>query len=206
MKKVIIATVAVLLLLTVAAFTDPGDGGWFCPFGQGTGGAPGMGQGARMGAGFAPGIGMARHMGMGQRMGRHAGMGPRMLLMHADDLELTDAQKTQLETMATQFQLDKVDKQAALEKAEIQFRSLMMKGDASQKDVDAAIDNVSRLRADMQKMRYAHQLKAKGVLTAEQVDKLKELRQNRRKMGGFGWQQGNRDQTRARIHQPGNGN
>lgn len=195
MKKVIIATVAVLLLLSVAAFTDPGDGGWFgCPLGQRLGDGPGMGQG------------MGMHPGMGSRMERHAGMGPRMLLVHADDLELTDAQKTQLETMATQFQLDKVDKQASLEKAQIQLRSLMMKGDAPQKDVDAAIDNCARLRADMQKMRYAHLQKAKGVLTAEQVDKLKELRTDRGKKRGFGNMRGDRDQSRARIHQPGSGN
>ena len=205
MKKVIIATVAVLLLLSVAAFTDPGDGGWFgCPLGQGPGDGPGMGQ--AMGQRGGHGMGMGMRQGMGMRMGPHAGMGPRMLLMNADELELTDAQKTQLETMATQFQIDRVDKRAALEKAEIQFRSLMMKGDASQKDVDAAIDNVAGLRADMQKMRYAHVLKAKGVLTAGQIDKLKEIRKNRWTKRGFGAMRGDRDQTRARIHQPGNGN
>jgi Spy/CpxP family protein refolding chaperone len=77
--------------------------------------------------------------------------------------------------MATQFRLEKVDKDAAVKKARITLRALM-RDDAGESQVSAAIDEVSRLNADLKKMQYRHHQQMKGLLTDEQQKKLKELR------------------------------
>ena len=55
-----------------------------------------------------------------------------------------------------------------------------MRDDADQSAVNAAIDKVAALKADMQKMRYDHQQKVHGVLTKEQLGKLKDLKKKAR--------------------------
>ena len=54
-----------------------------------------------------------------------------------------------------------------------------MRRDAPESDIIAAIDKVSKSRADMQKMHYRHRQAVKGALTPEQVDQLKELRREK---------------------------
>jgi len=108
--------------------------------------------------------------------------GPGMLLRWGDELGLTDQQKTQLEQLTEKQAMERVDKEAALEKAEIQMRHLRIK-DASEKEVLAAMDKVGALRTDLQKMRYQHRQGVKALLTSEQLAKIKELRQERGKKG-----------------------
>lgn len=178
MKKAAIFAVVALMVLSTAAFAQPGPG------------HPGMG---RMGdCDFHGGRGMGMLMGGGTP-------GVQMLLAHADDLNLTQDQKDKLQSMMVDFQTQRVDKQAALEKAQINLRSLMM-NDASANEVDAAIDKVSGARADLQKMRYAHRQQVKSVLTEDQSTKLKELWNDRPFGKGFGDRNCTGDQTRARQH------
>ena len=162
MKKIMISSVAALLLLSVAAVAQPGNGG-ICP--------QGFEPGTRMHQGGGPGQGMG--MGQGQR-GDRPGFGG--LLAMADELELTPEQIERLETMRTQFQLEQVDARADLRKAEIKLKDLMRDDNTSETQVMAAIDEVAGLKADLQKKRYLHGTKAKAVLTTEQQEKAKELR------------------------------
>jgi Spy/CpxP family protein refolding chaperone len=141
----------------------------------------------------SPGMGRGIGRGMGRGMKGH-GMGPHGIMAMADELELSDDQIDKLQTMATQFRLEKVDKDAALKKARISLQALM-RDDAGESQVFAAMDEVSRLETDLHKTQYRHHQQMKGLLTDEQQKKLKELRcdgsgfQGMGKPGGRGMRQ-----------------
>ena len=168
MKKAIIIVMALALALPLTSFAQWGPGSPNC---DGDGPGPrhhGMRQGG--GDGFGPGHG---------RMGGRDGMGIHMLLRNADEIGLNEEQQTELKTMAETFRLEQIDRKAALEKARVKLHSLMADDNAVEREVNAQIDELARLRADMQKMRYAHRQAVKQVLNDEQLDKIKELRKQR---------------------------
>ena len=115
--------------------------------------------------------------------------GPMMILKMAHKLELTDAQTEQLKTMATEFKIEQIDLRSKIEKEEVLMKALMGKDNVSESEVFAKIDKISALKAESKKMGFKHKNAIEKVLTTEQKDKLKELRQNRRFNGprdGFG--------------------
>lgn len=162
MKKTTAILAAVLLLATAAVYAQPGTRG-VC---DGDGPHGRMFGGQMRGGGFGHGFGSG-----------HGRAGGQMLLALADELELTEAQQQQLQTMMVTFQTERVDAKAKVEKAQIKLRALRMDDEASESAVMAAIDDVSRQRAELQKMQYRHHQQMKGVLTDAQQEKLKQLRQ-----------------------------
>lgn len=132
----------------------------------------------------------------GMRKGNRGPNGIQMILAHGDDISLTDQQRTKLENMVVEFQTSRVDKRAELEKAQISLRALMRDDNASEITVTAAMDKVTALKGEMKKMQYRHRKSVEGVLTAEQLDKLKEMRKEFRqdgqgpRQGGQGRQRG----------------
>jgi hypothetical protein len=120
--------------------------------------------------------------------------GVGMLLHHVDDFGLNDSQVEQLTKMMLDFELEKIDLQAALQKAKAIWRALVRDVDANETDVMAAIDNVSTAEANLRKMRYNHLKAARGTLEPEQRDNLRtfHLKQSRQKVSG-----GNQGERRA---------
>ena len=114
--------------------------------------------------------------------------GVGMLLHHVDDFKLTQKQTEQLSNMQLDFELEKVDLEAALRKAKIRWRALIRDIDAREKDVMPAIDNVAACEADLRKMRYNHLRVARGVLNSKQQTELKafHMQQSRAKAQGNG--------------------
>jgi Spy/CpxP family protein refolding chaperone len=160
MKKAIITLMAVALLIPLATFAQPGPGdGPFCPQGRG------MGQGhGRMGG---PGFGCGQ-----PPLGR--------IFMLADELGLNEEQRNQLKQMQVEFRMEMIDREAAVEKTEVQLRSLMMDKDAPESEVGRMIDDVARFRAEVQKLQYGHRKQMRSVLTDEQFEKLQKMREDRR--------------------------
>jgi Spy/CpxP family protein refolding chaperone len=109
---------------------------------------------------------------------RQAG-GVGHLLRNSEDHNLTEEQEEQLEKMQTQFELEKVDLQAALRKAKILFRALARDHNASEEEVMKAIDKVARSEANLRKMRYRHLKAAHAVLNDEQKKGLKTFHKQR---------------------------
>jgi hypothetical protein len=101
------------------------------------------------------------------------------LLRNAEDHNLTEEQEEQLEKLRLNFELEKVDLQAALRKAKIVFRALARDHDASEQDVMKAIDDVAKCEADLRKMRYRHLKTAHGVLSDDQRKGLKTVHKQR---------------------------
>lgn len=114
--------------------------------------------------------------------------GVGMLLHHVDDFDLTEDQTEQLTRMQLDFELEKVDLEAALRKAKIRWRALIRDIDAAEQEVMAAIDNVSACEANLRKMRFNHLKVARGILNPEQQTALKtfHLKQSRAKAQGAG--------------------
>lgn len=119
--------------------------------------------------------------------------GVGMLLHHVDDFGLNDNQVQQLSRMQLDFELEKIDLQAALQKAKVVWRSLVRNVDANEADVMTAIDNVSRAEANLRKMRYNHLKGARGILKPAQRNNLRvfHLKQSREKTGGGNGGNGN---------------
>lgn len=168
MKKVILFTM-ILSLLASFAYAQQGFGGQ----GRGFGNGPDMG--------CRPDCNM-KGMGHFGQQGRGKGhFGPKegMILGMAEELSLTDAQIDKIKTAVNDHQLAMVDARANVQKAQIHLKSLMRDDDASEIEVMDAIDKASMAKAKIAKMRYTHRTEIHGMLTAEQQDKLKELRQTR---------------------------
>ncbi len=155
MKKFTIITVIAALTFAVTAFAGPGMG-WRgdCSFDG------------------------PRHSGQRGACMRgpsgQDGPGPRLILRLADDLELTDDQVSRLEALQTQFSKDMVDRRADVQKAQIELRSLR-RDKATESDVNAAIDKMTRLQAENMKTRYRHRQQVESLLTEQQLDKLEEI-------------------------------
>lgn len=113
------------------------------------------------------------------RHGARGGPGIRHILMMGDELDLTDDQRDQLENMATDFQMEQIDRRAELKKVQIQLRKLVRDEKASEREVFRLIDEAARLKADMHKARYTHHRQVRTILDEEQIDKLKELHRGR---------------------------
>lgn len=109
---------------------------------------------------------------------RQAG-GVGHLLRNSEDHNLTEEQEERLEKMRVDFELEKVDLQAALRKAKIVFRALARDHNASEQDVMKAIDRIARCEANLRKMRYRHLKAAHGVLDDEQRKGLKAFHKQR---------------------------
>lgn len=162
MKKGMILLMAIMLAAPLTALAqhdaDPPEG---AHMGRGH---FGMGGGDRMGPGQA-----------GMRGGKRGG-GIAHLLMAGDKIGLTDEQRDQLKQMALDHKIEMIDSRAAVKKAQVRLRSLMRDEDAAENDVTRQIDEVAGLKADLQKARYAQRKQIHGLLTEEQIDKIKELR------------------------------
>jgi Spy/CpxP family protein refolding chaperone len=181
MKKGILILVAAVLLLPLAALAQPAQGDEpLCPQGRGMGQGPGHFCHGPMGAG---------HRGI--RGDDEPGIG--YLLQVADEIGLTEQQREQLKKMQLEFRTQQIDREAELEKAEVQLRALMTDKNAAEAEVLRKIDDVSRLKGEMQKMRYTHRKQMRGVLTDEQVEKLQQMRKDRWEQGhGMGMKSGTR--------------
>jgi len=161
MKRVLSLTVAGLLVLSSVTLAQPSRGG------RGQPDQPAWHHPERPGPQHGPQV--------------RAGMpGVKMILAMADDINLTDEQKAKLEQMVVTFNLEKVDQRAKAEKAKIKLRALMRDENAKEIEVNAAIDALAGLKAELQKMHYRHHKEVRSLLTEVQIDKLKQLRQEKR--------------------------
>jgi len=178
MKKVMIGALGLMLVLAAIAVAQMERGHGM----MGKHGGPGMAgmKGCcQQGMGECGGPGMEAECGPG--MMRGGGMGLPRLMEMADKLELTQAQRDKIKGMMEAFQLERVDKQAALKKAEIKLKGLMHDDKAAEADVIKGIDQIAGLKADMAKMRYHHLSEMRSILTDKQREMLKSMKMESRK-------------------------
>lgn len=122
-------------------------------------------------------MGENKEIGMGMKGGMRVGNAcfkPCMIMKMADDLGLTEDQKSQIMKMNEENGLARIDREAELEKAQLKLHQLMM-NEGAEKDILTAMDNVGKLRTDLRKAQFQYMRKVKAVLTADQIKKFKEL-------------------------------
>jgi Spy/CpxP family protein refolding chaperone len=107
---------------------------------------------------------MGPGMGMGMR-----GPGCGMAGM-ADQLELTKDQRKQLEDLTVNFRKEMIPLRAQMQVMHIELQQLI-RSDAKRMEIDAKIDQIGKLRTDLQKKSVGLRLAMRGVLTPEQRDK-----------------------------------
>ena len=166
MKRLILLTIGLVIGLALVASAQPGPGSKMCGHD-----GPGMKCDKMCGG---PGM-MAGRGQMGD------GPGLQRILEMADKLELTDAQRAKLKQMHETFQLERIDRRANLQKAEVRMRGLMRDDKTPVAEINKAIDEVSVLKADLAKMQFRHRAEMKSVLNDKQQQMLKDTRLERRK-------------------------
>lgn len=120
--------------------------------------------------------GMGEHGGpmMGMRMRHGAGM------MQA--LDLTDAQRERMRAIHERQERKGIQARADLKLAGLDMRKLMRAESPSLSAINAQIDKLARMRAELHKSQVASMLEARAVLTADQQKQMRELRM--KGMGG----------------------
>lgn len=112
--------------------------------------------------------------------GMKKGGGIGALLRNAEELKLSDSQKDQLENLRFDFQMARIDQEAAIKKAHAKLNRLKQDGNAPEVEVMEAIDLAAGAKAEMEKMQYSHRREIMASLTDDQRDKLKQLRLEKR--------------------------
>jgi Spy/CpxP family protein refolding chaperone len=112
-----------------------------------------------------------------------------MILWMADEIGLDEKQQAKIGLLMEKNGAVRIDKQAELEKAQLKMKQLRL-SEASDNEVLAMMDKIGLLKTELHKMRYLHRQEVKSILSEEQLDKIKELRRDRRgnrfDRGGFG--------------------
>lgn len=87
---------------------------------------------------------------------------------------LTDAQKTQLKEIREQGRKDSQPLREKMKAMREKLQNMKMSDNPNQKEIDAMIDEMHRLKAQIEKSRTASELKMRSVLTPEQRKVLDE--------------------------------
>jgi Spy/CpxP family protein refolding chaperone len=106
--------------------------------------------------------------------GARGGLAVEMVLRHADDLKLTDAQVESLEGLAGETRKKLVDLHAEIQKSEIEIQSLIRSESGDLARINRHIEAASKARARIQEERIALLFDVRKILTPEQKEMLKE--------------------------------
>jgi hypothetical protein len=101
--------------------------------------------------------------------------GVGMLQRHASEIGLSDDQLDSLDALRTRHELEKIDLQAALQKAKVLQRAKARDLSAPEAEVMSAIEETCRAECELRKMRYRHLKAAHGVLNQDQLEKVRRF-------------------------------
>lgn len=182
MKKMLTLAGIVLVLATAMILADDDT-----PAPQATSEAPGMmmpmagcmpGQMMAMGGDRWPGRGMGRGMmaGRGDDDDMGPGMGMCCNLLDCKDLNLTKEQVKKIQDINFAHRNAMIDQKAALEKAQLKMGEEMKSDSPDKARALAAVKEINGVKAQMAEARITHMFALRGVLTAEQLEKVNACR------------------------------
>ena len=182
---VTIAMAVVLALPASAQMMGPmGQGGPMGPQGGGHMGSQGGGQGGGMMGGGMRGHGMRE--GRGGRALSHEGPLISIMLEHTQDLGLNAEQERKLRDLRTEFAKESVRRTAEIRVAEIELDSLLEQDKWDLAKIEPKVKQIATLQGDLRLARIKTLEAGRAVLTAEQLEKLKQVGHRMRAMGGPG--------------------
>jgi Spy/CpxP family protein refolding chaperone len=178
---VTIAMAVALALPASAQMMGPmGQGGAMGPMGGGHMGSQG---GGMMGGGMG-GHGMRE--GRGGRALSHEGPLISIMLEHKQDLGLNAEQERKLRDLRTEFAKESVRRGAEIRVAEIELDSLLEQDQWDLAKIEPKVKQIATLQGDLRLARIKTLEAGRAVLTAEQLEKLKQVGHRMRAMGGPG--------------------
>ncbi len=172
--------VAVALPASAQMMGPMGQGGAMGPQGGGQGG--GM-MGGMMGGGMG-GHGMRE--GRGGRALSHEGPLISIMLEHKQDLGLNAEQERKLRDLRTEFAKESIRRGAEIQVAEIELDSLLEQDQWDLAKVEPKVKQIASLQSELRLARIKTLEAGRAVLTAEQLEKLKQVGHRMRAMGGPG--------------------
>jgi Spy/CpxP family protein refolding chaperone len=99
---------------------------------------------------------------------------PPMLIHRSQEIGLTPDQVTKIRQEMLGTQAKAVDARAKVEKARIEVARLLTADKVDEKAINAQLDDVAKAQAELQKLHIGTMLRVRGLLTAEQRQKLDE--------------------------------
>lgn len=186
------------MLVTVAlavALALPASAQMMGPMGQGgamgsqpQGGGQGGGMmGGMMGGGMGgPGMGLGMREGRGGRTLSHEGPLISIMLEHTQDLGLNAEQERKLRDLRTEFAKESVRRGAEIRVAGIELDSLLEQDKWDLAKIEPKVKQIATLQGDLRLARIKTLEAGRAVLTAEQLEKLKQVGHRMRAMGGPG--------------------
>jgi len=166
------------MLVTVAlavAVALPASAQMMGPMGGGHMGSQGGGMG---------GHGMRE--GRGGRALSHEGPLISIMLEHKQDLGLNAEQERKLRDLRTEFAKESVRRGAEIRVAEIELDSLLEQDQWDLAKIEPKVKQIATLQGDLRLARIKMPEAGRAVLTAEQLEKLKQVGHRMRAMGGPG--------------------
>lgn len=103
-------------------------------------------------------------------MGRMTGM--HGILNRAEDLELQKEQVEKIRALATNWAEQRVDRTAALQKAQLRLTEALRADEVDMEEVEKRLDTVAQARKDLKLGHIRHRTEVRNVLTEEQREKL----------------------------------
>ena len=183
------------MLVTVAlavALALPASAQMMGPMGQsGQMGSQGGGQGGGMMGmmGGMMGGGMGGHgmrEGRGGRALSHEGPLISIMLEHKQDLGLNAEQERRLRDLRTEFAKESIRRGAEIRVAEIELDALLEQDKWDLAKIEPKVKQIASLQGDLRLARVKTLEAGRSVLTAEQLEKLKQVGHRMRAMGGSG--------------------
>lgn len=126
--------------------------------------------------------------GRGQDGGR--GMRQGNVLAQANELGLTDDQVEKIKDLSYTHRAAMIDFRSQLEKARLEMHHEMQSDNPSQEKVLALTRQMNDIKGQMAEASTRHRFDVRGLLTAEQLDKLKTLQGPGRGGPGMGMTRG----------------
>jgi Spy/CpxP family protein refolding chaperone len=96
------------------------------------------------------------------------------MLRSASDLDLTDAQVSQLENLSYDAKSKLIDLNSSLEKARLEMKKEMESGNDNLSALKKNLESMSKIKVDIQELKLGNWFEAKKVLTEEQKAKVKD--------------------------------
>ena len=128
-------------------------------------GMMGAGHGRMMMHGRGPGRGRA--MGMGR--------GASAMLRMADELELSEAQRSEIDELITARRKDNIKQKAELDIARVDLEKLIKQEDPDLDAIESQLRDIAMMQASMQFAQIKIRIDAKNVLSDEQQEAFKKL-------------------------------
>lgn len=101
-------------------------------------------------------------------------MGIETFLKHAQALDLSGEQVEKLKKLAYDTKMEMIDMKAALAKAKLKLNKMIHSDNPSLSAIKRQLDVVAKARVSMEYKKISSMLAAKGLLTKEQREKLKQ--------------------------------